>query len=229
MVLLFKIYLLLLCIPISIFANLRLDYYYDQSEMYTKFSNWIPKRLHQWQPKHVEDFFLLYSLKQGYNTEELHRNIFFLKIALEKRFRHPSQALCKITQPKEYHKYRLLLFMHIHLKIMRSYLRLGSLFDKRHLYFYNLDFSDELEQSFQIAEHYYRSAIPYWKKARNYAIKINQYKSLHINLPMLESIQYDVLNHKDMNFGKFIAQHLRKLELKQKMVNSFLEKQNYQK
>jgi len=131
-------------------AQLRLDYYYDQSEMYTKFSDWIPKRLHQWHPQHVEDFFLLYSLNQIYGEQDLLRNIYFLEIALQKRFRHPSQALAKIETPEEYHKYRLMIFMHINLKIMRSYLRLGSLYDKRHLYFYNLDFADELKESFAL-------------------------------------------------------------------------------
>ena len=90
--------------------------------------------------------------------------IHFLKTALLRRFRHPRNALAKTKTKEEYHKYRLLLFMHLNLKIMRSYLRLGSLFDKRHLYFYNLDFADELKESFKIAEFYYQQAVPYWKK-----------------------------------------------------------------
>jgi len=205
-------------------GQLRLDYYYDQSEMFTKFSDWIPKRLHQWEPKHVEDFFLLYSLKQIYQQQELHRNIFFLKIALEKRFRHPRNALCKLENKQQYHKYRLLLFMHINLKIMRSLLRIGSLFDKRHLYFYNLDFADELKESFSVANRYYKMALPYWQKAREYAFNASGYK-FTINLSTLESIRHEIKNG-DIDFGRYIGRHLRSLKQKQDTVAAFLKKMN---
>ncbi|MDH5720144.1 MAG: hypothetical protein OEZ13_05905 [Spirochaetia bacterium] len=214
--------ILIFFITLPIYSQLRLDYYYDQSDMYTKFSDWIPKKLHQWHPKNVEDYFLLYSLKQLYDEDNLRRNIFFLKIALEKRFRHPSQALCKIENEQQYHKYRLLFFMHINLKIMRSYLRIGSLYDKRHLYFYNLDFADELKESFQIAEGFYKEAIPYWQKAREYAREANKYK-FELDLGTLESIRFDIING-DIDFGKYTANHLQRLKEKQTAVDNFLAK-----
>lgn len=205
-------------------ATLRLDYYYDQSEMYTKFSDWIPKRLHQYNPKNVEDFFLLYSLKQHYGEEELRRNIYFLKIALQKRFRHPSQALTKIETPEQYHKYRLMIFMHINLKIMRSYLRIGSLYDKRHLYFYNLDFADELKKSFAIAEGFYREALPYWAEARRLAQEASKY-NFELDLGTLESVRHDIMTG-EIDFAKFTANHLARLHQKQTSVDDFLKQMN---
>lgn len=204
----------------QIWAQLRLDYYYDQSEMYTKFSDWIPKRLHQWHPQSVEDFFLLYSLRMIYGEEELRRNLFFLKIALQQRFRHPSLALCKIETKEEYHKYRLLIFMHLNLKIMRSYLRIGSLYDKRHLYFYNLDFADELKTSFSVAEGFYKEAIPYWQKAREYARKASVY-SFELDMGALESIRYEIMT-KDIDYDAYIGKHLMRVREKQKAVDDFL-------
>lgn len=208
----------------SLSAQLRLDYYYDQSEMYTKFSDWIPKRLHQWNPQNVEDFFLLYSLRMIYGEEELRRNIFFLKIALEKRFRHPSQALCKIETKEQYHKYRLLIFMHLNLKIMRSYLRIGSLYDKRHLYFYNLDFADELKESFAVAEGFYKEAIPYWQKAKEYALKAGVY-NFELDMGSLESIRYEISTG-EIDFNKYIGEHLARVREKQNAVNDFLAQMN---
>ncbi len=205
-------------------AQLRLDYYYDQSEMYTKFSDWIPKRLHQWHPQHVEDFFLLYSLNQIYGEQDLLRNIYFLEIALQKRFRHPSQALAKIETPEEYHKYRLMIFMHINLKIMRSYLRLGSLYDKRHLYFYNLDFADELKESFAVAEVYYKKSIPYWLKAVEYAEEASEY-NFELDMGPLESIRYEIMTG-DIDFSEYTANHLEKLKEKQEAVDAFLQEMN---
>lgn len=209
-----------------LYSNLRLDYYYDQSGMYTKFSDWIPKRLHQWRPRNVEDFFLLYSLRTLYGEEELRRNIFFLKIALEKRFRHPREALCHIKTKEEYHKYRLLIFMHLNLRIMRSYLRIGSLYDKRHLYFYNLDFADELKESFDIAEGFYREALPYWFKAKEYALEASQY-SFTLDMGTLESIRYDI-EKGEIDYARFTANHLARLKQKQNSVKDFLARMDAQ-
>lgn len=212
--------LFFLLAPAALSAQLRLDYYYDQSGMFTKFSDWIPKRLHQWQPQFVEDFFLLYSLKQLSQQEEIRRNIFFLKIALEKKFRHPREALCLIHNPQEYHKYRLLVHMHLNLQIMRSYLRLASLFDKRHLYFYNLDFAPELKNSFAVAEGYYRESMPYWKKARDLALEASSY-NFEIDLPGLESIRSDILAG-DIDYTVFTGNHLLRLKQKQQEVDNWL-------
>ncbi len=201
-------------------AQLRLDYYYDQSEMYTKFSDWIPKRLHQWHPVYVEDFFLLYTLQNYYNTQDIKRNIYFLEIALTRKFRHPSQALCKIQNEEEYHKYRLLMFMHINLKIMRSYLRMGSKFDKRHLYFYNLDFADDLKKSFAVAEFYYNKSSPYWQKAKEYAAQASVYP-FELDMGSLESIRHEIMTG-DIDFGIYTENHLRRLKQKQNAVENFL-------
>ena len=207
----------------KLLAQLRLDYYYDNSGMYTKFSDWIPKRLHKWHPKHVEDFFLLYSLKQHYGEQSLLKNIYFLQTALKRRFRHPRNALVLVETKEQYHKYRLLLFMHIHLKIMRSYLRLGSQFDKRHLYFYNLDFAKELNESFKIARFYYEKSIPYWKESVILAEKASRY-SFELKLDTLESIRYDIIR-KEINFDEYINNHLSRLKQKQDTVTNFLSKQ----
>ena len=216
-----KIFIFILCSGLhSIFGQLRLDYYYDQSGMFTKFSDWIPKRLHQYHPQHLEDFFLLYSLKQTYRQEELRRNIFFLKLALTKNFRHPQAALIPIKTAEEYHKYRLLLFMHINLKIMRSYLSLGALFDKRYVYFYNLDFSKELKESFTVAEGFYKEAIPYWIKALEYAKEASKYP-FEIDLDTLESIRHEIIT-KEMDFDVYIKNHLERLQTKQAVVDKHL-------
>ena len=213
-----------LLFPVVSFATLRLDYYYDQSGMFTKFSDWIPKRLHQWNPVFVEDFFLLYSLKQLYGEQELLLNIYFMKAALTKKFRHPRYALAKIETKEEYHKYRLLIFMHLNLQIMRSYLNIGSKFDKRHLYFYNLDFADDLKESFSVAENYYKLALPYWNKAKEYAVEAGRYK-FEIDLAALESIRYEISTG-EIDYDKYIANHLNKVRQKQKTVADFIASKN---
>lgn len=203
-------------------VDLNYNYHYNKSGPYTKFSDWVPYRLHKWEPKYLEDFYQLYGLKQHYGENELRKGIYFLKIALKKRFRHPRNALCHIRNEKTYFKYRNLMFMHINLRIMRAYMRLASKYDKRHLYFYNLDFAHELKNSFQIADGFYKAAKPYWEKAKKYAFEADRIIE-EVNLGTMESERYEIVNDK-LNFERIIEDHLLRLDKKRKTVDEFLAK-----
>jgi len=205
-------------------TDIDYNYDYEKNGPYMKFSDWIPFKLHKWEPRNLEDFYEMYTLKQHYNVNELRRNIYFLKIGLKKKFRHPQRALCKIESEEEYYKYRNLLFMHLNLRIMRSYLRLGSLYDKRHLYFYNLDFAKDLKESFAMAEGFYKEAIPYWEEARKYADRANEIP-FELDLGTLETERYEIVTGK-LNYTWIIETHLEKLEKKQRSVEEFLSKNN---
>lgn len=203
-------------------TDLDYHYEYEKSGVYTKFSDWVPYRLHKWEPKYLEDFYEMSNWKQHYGEKDLLRNIYFLKIALGKRFRHPKQALCEIKSENEYYKYRNLVSMHIHLRILRSYLRIGSLYDKRHVYFQNLDFAQELKQSFSVAESYYSEAIPHWKKAEEHA-KIANEIPIDLDLGTMETEAYEIRTGK-LDMGLAIERHLDRLSGKKQIVLEFLAK-----
>ena len=219
-----KIALLLILIlflnPVFAEVDLNYNYDYEMGGVKTKFSGWVPYKLHKWSPKFLEDYYELYGLKLHYGENELRKDISFLKIGLESRFRHPNNALCKVKNEKEYHKYRLLLTMHINLQIMRAYMRIASLYDKRHVYFQNLDYAHDLKKSFKLAEGFYKEAIPYWKKAEEYAKKANEIKD-EIDLGTMESERFEINNGK-LNFGNIINDHLARLAKKQETVEEYL-------
>ena len=205
-------------------GELRLNYYYDRTGKWVKFSNWIPYLKKKYTPRHLEDFYGLYSLDMTYDVHDLKEGIYFLHQALSHKFRHPSDALCKITNPNEYHKYRLLMFMHINQLIMRLFLRLGAQYDKSELYFYDLDFTDGLERSFLIAQSYYKQAIPFWKKTIYYAKKAHAYP-FELDLPTIESNRFQIIN-KELNFNQIIYRHLSRIQKKLKVTKKFLDKES---
>jgi hypothetical protein len=200
--------------------DLNYNYDYEKDGLKTKFSDWVPYKLNKWNTKFLEDYYELYGLKLHYNENELRKNIYFLKVGLQSRFRHPKNALCPIKDEEYYFKYRLLLTMHLNLQIMRSYMRLASLYDKRHLYFQNLDFAHELKNSFKVAEGFYKEALPYWEKARENAFKADKVKK-EVDLGTLESERYEIVSGK-LDFREIIGTHLSRLEKKQKAVEQFL-------
>jgi hypothetical protein len=102
-------------------------------------------------------------------------------------------------------------------------MRIGSKYDKRQLYFYNLDFADDLEKSFQIAESFYKQALPYWEKAKGYALIAHRYP-FEINLPTIETKRFSIAKG-ELDFQKIIGNHLRKLSTKMTIVKQFLDKE----
>jgi hypothetical protein len=204
-------------------GEIRLNYYYDRSGRWVKFSDWIPFQQRKFEPMFLEDFYQLYGLEHAYNTPEVKESIYWLTQALTHRFRHPRGALCKIETEEQYHKYRLLMFMQINLMIMRMYLRLGSLFDKRHLYFHDLDMADDLEVSFLVARTYYREAIPYWNLAKRYAEEADRYR-FELEMPNIENTRFQIRTGR-LDFDRIIERHLYRVDAKLSLVDEFLDQE----
>jgi hypothetical protein len=188
--------------------------YFHEEKKYTPFSDYIPRsRLHfRTVPHYLEDYYLLYSMKEYYNEGSLRRNIERLKTALNSKFRHPSQALVKIETEEEYLKYRNLMFMHINMLIMRDQLKIAARYDMRKLYFYNLDFAEDIRKSLDIAAQYYREALPYWHEARKYAVKASEIR-ITTDLGTIESERYSIITG-NTDFGKTIETYLQRIEKK---------------
>jgi hypothetical protein len=198
------------------------QYFTKEKDKYVPFSDYIPKvRMHyKVVPHYVEDYYLLYGLKQYYNENTLRKNIDMLKTALNSKFRHPSEALIKIETEEEYQKYRRLMFMHINLLIMRSYMRIASRYDKQKIYFYNAEFSKEINESLNSADKLYNEAIPYWEKAKDYAEKASDIK-LTTDLGFIETERYTIVRG-DLDFGNIIDKHLESTKEKRENLQKSL-------
>lgn len=204
------------------------DYQYQffaEEQRFLPFSDYIPEiRLHyQTVPYTVEDFYELYGKKLYYNENSLRVNIERLKIALERRFRHPSEALVPVETEEEYHKYRQLMHMRINLLIMRSYMRIASRYDKHRIKFYNVHFADEIKESLDIAEFFYKKAIPYWEEAERLAFDASNIR-ITTQLSQMESERYSIV-HRELDFGRIINTHISRLDEKREQLDIYLERE----
>jgi len=222
-----KKYLSLILIVI-LFSSAKLsgeDYQYQsfsEKNEYVPFSDYIPEvKMHYFTVPHsLEDYYLLFGMKLYYNENSLRKNIEMLKIALNCKFRHPSQALVKIETGDEYLKYRKLMFMHINLMIMRNYLKIGSRYDKKNIKFYDAAFAKDINDSLDIAENMYKEAIPYWQEAKKYADESSKIK-ITTKLSNIETERYRII-HGDLDFSKIITSHITGVNKKQEKLKNFI-------
>jgi len=216
----FIVIILIFIIVIKINAEDYQYQFFNNKQKHVPFSDYIPRvRLHyKTVPHYLEDFYMLYGMKQYYNENSLRKNINNLKKALGSKFRHPSQALIKIETQQEYLKYRRLMFMHINILILKNYLRIASKYDKKKIYFYNLDFSKEIMESLSIAEKLNKKAILYWERAKKHAINASKIK-LTTDLGFIESERYSIIKG-NLNYKKIIKNHLKRIKEKKKILGS---------
>lgn len=218
-----KIILTFLCLlPSLLFAEDYQYQYFSEKDEYVPFSDYIPKvRLHYYTvPHYLEDYYLLFGMKLYYDESSLRKNIDMLKIALNSRFRHPSQALVVVETEEEYLKYRKLMFMHINIMIMRNYLKIGARYDKIKVRFYDAAFAKEILDSLDIAISLYKEAIPYWEEAKKHAESASNIK-ITTKLSNIETERYKIVRG-ELDFKKIIEKHIASSERKKRELEKYL-------
>lgn len=190
------------------------QYFNKEKDQYVPFSDYIPKsRQHFYTVPHfVEDYYLLYGMKQHYDENSLRMNILRMKQALQVKFRHPSNALVKIETEDEYYKYRNLFFMHINMLLCRNYLKIALRYDKRKVRFYDRDFAKMQMESLAVARLYYQDALPFWNEAKKYAEKASEIK-ITTDLGYMETERFRIIKG-DLDMEKIIRKDIDKVDAK---------------
>lgn len=125
---------------------------------------------------YAEEYYKLYHQNLYQYPEDYTGNIWFLEQALSRPFVNPLNALTRIDNKKEWERYRYLFYMHVNLKLVDLYRRLGSSYDKRVAYFYNAPWKEDNLKSLEIAENYYKLAFYYWNEATKWQKKVKETK-----------------------------------------------------
>lgn len=118
-----------------------------------------------------EQYYKLFHVHYQQYPDDVMENIYWLEKAVEADFCNPQYALAKITDERDWEKYRYLFMMHINLKLIEQHLRLGRTWDKQVAYFYDAPWKEEYLRDLATAESCYQAGLYYWREAKLWAEK----------------------------------------------------------
>lgn len=130
------------------------------------FAFFLPQDLNAYMVKYKEDFYKLYHVHYQQYPDDCIENIYWLEKAVEADFCNPLYAMAKIETEKQWEKYRYLFQMHVNLKLIEQHLRLGRIYDKKCVYFYDAPWKDEYLNNLEKTLSCYEAGLYYWQEAK---------------------------------------------------------------
>ena len=134
-----------------------------------------------WRILYAEQYYKLYHEHLNHYTDDTQEDIAYLVAALKADFVNPLYALAPIKDKGEWERYRYLFSMHVNLKIVSSYLTLGSKYDRLSAPFYSYPWKKQNLDSLDAAEQLYRLASPYWQQAKDWSAKAWAMRATHLD------------------------------------------------
>ena len=164
--------------------------------------------------QYKEQFYELYHVHYNQYPDDIMENIYWLERAVEADFCNPLYAMGKITNEKDWEKYRYMFMMHINLKLVEQHLRLGSKWDKQVAYFYNAPWKKQNLDSLTTAETCYKTALYYWNESKIWAEKANVREFKFLFLLDLQSWEdeRERIATGDLDYERTINRELARLE-----------------
>ncbi|MBN2617059.1 MAG: hypothetical protein JXR64_01965 [Spirochaetales bacterium] len=163
--------------------------------------------------KYLEGFYNLYVENFYQYPQDVNRNIFYLKACLGVPFSNPLYALAKIENTTEWEKYRYLMYTHINLKLVDSYLQLAKGLDKQTAYFYNAPWKEYNIKSLNEAEKYYLEAKKYWVDAVEWSKRASDEKFMFLYIEEIITFEDEstMIQSGELDYNKIIDKHLTRL------------------
>lgn len=170
--------------------------------------------LQAWVVRYKEQFYRLYHTHYNRDPDHVMENIYWLERALEADFANPLHAIGRITNEKEWEKYRYLMMMHLNLKLVEQHLRLGVQWDKQVAYFFNAPWREQNLDSLNTAETCYRTALVYWNEAKLWAEKasVREFRFLFLTDLQFWEDERARITDGTLNYERTINRELTRLE-----------------
>ena len=164
--------------------------------------------------KYKEDWYKLFHVHYQQYPDDCMENIYWLEKAVEADFCNPLYADAKITTEKEWEKYRYLFQMHINLKLIEQHLRLGRIYDKKCIYFYDAPWKEEYLSNMEKALSCYKTGLYYWKEAKIWYEKANAptFRFLYIEDLQFWEDERERIFTGELNYEKIINREITRLE-----------------
>lgn len=164
--------------------------------------------------KYKEDWYKLFHVHYQQYPDDCMENIYWLEKAVEADFCNPLYADAKITTEKEWEKYRYLFQMHINLKLIEQHLRLGRIYDKKCIYFYDAPWKEEYLSNMEKALSCYKAGLYYWKEAKIWYEKANAptFRFLYIEDLQFWEDERERIFTGELNYEKIIIREVERLE-----------------
>jgi len=164
--------------------------------------------------KYKEDWYKLFHVHYQQYPDDCIENIYWLEKAVQADFCNPLFVDAKITTEKEWEKYRYLFQMHINLKLIEQHLRLGRIYDKKCIYFYDAPWKDEYLSNMEKALSCYKAGLYYWKEAKIWYEKAN---APSFRFLFIEDLHYwederERIFTGELNYEKIINREVCRLE-----------------
>lgn len=174
------------------------------------------------QIKYLEGFYNLYVENFYQYPHDVNRNIYYLKAALGVPFRNPLYAIAKIKTEDEWEKYRYLMYTHINLKLVDSFLQLAKGLDKQEAYFYNAPWKEYNIKSLNEAEMYYLEAKKHWVDAMEWSSLASDERFMFLFIEDIQQFEDEsyLIQSGELDYNKIINKHLNRLN---RIRNTFKE------
>ena len=163
---------------------------------------------------YAEQFYRLYHNHLYQYPDDSSENIYYLGMALRSDFANPLNALAEIKNEKEWEKYRYLFYMHVNLRIIETYIKMASKFDRQEAYFFNTPWKEANIDSLQSARECYVYARSFWDDAVEWSGKASDPKFAWM---FIEDIQFWEdenfrIQEGDLDYGAIISRQIERVD-----------------
>lgn len=173
-----------------------------------------PQKTSAYMVKYKEDYYKLFHVHYQQYPDDVMENIYWLEQAVKADFCNPLYANVKIDDEKDWEKYRYLFMMHINLKLIEQHMRLGRIYDKKNVKFYDVPWKDIYIENLQKTLSCYQAGLYYWQEAKLWAEKANVKRFQFLTLTDIQNWEdeRERIGNGKLNYEKILNREIARVQ-----------------
>lgn len=164
--------------------------------------------------KYKEDYYKLFHVHYQQYPDDVMENIYWLEQAVKADFCNPLYANAKIDDETQWEKYRYLFMMHLNLKLIEQHLRLGRVYDRKSVRFYDAPWKEIYIENLNKTLSCYQAGLYYWQEAKLWAEKAGTGSFRFLTLTEIQNWEDEKERIKtgELNYQKMLDRECARLE-----------------